>query len=126
MRRRGAAWLAVGLFASSPAAAGEAGGAGDPARGAAFFAEHCVSCHGAGGDVRRWLVRPPGRLEPGAYRLDADGDGRPGSREDLRRVLLDGAPRYGGSRLMARFPTLAEDPATLADVLAYLEERSRR
>ena len=122
MRLRGlAAGLAL-LLATSAAAEG------DPAAGREVFDRYCASCHGrggaGGGPVGRTL-KPPLPPLAGSYRLDADGDGQPGSDADLRRLLLDGAPRYGGSPLMARFPQLEEQPEHLEDVLAFLNTLRR-
>ena len=78
------------------------------------------------GRVGRALRRPLRPLAPGSYRLDADGDGRAGTRADLELVLVNGAPAYGGSRLMAASPWLARGPEDLAALLAHLETLGSR
>jgi len=127
----GLAVLAAGLLVAAGAMAAEPSepGQGNPERGAEIFAVACASCHGATGQgdgpVGRWLDPPLPALSGASYRLDADGNGRPGTREDLRLVLLNGAPAYGGSRLMAAFPRLAEEPGELADLLAFVKKLGR-
>ena len=111
------------------AAAGAGADSGDPERGAEIYGLACASCHGPSGQgdgpVGRSLDPPIAALSADSYRLDADGDGRPGTRDDLRLVLLNGAPAYGGSRLMGAYPRLAEEPGELANLLAYLAELDR-
>jgi mono/diheme cytochrome c family protein len=131
MRRPGLAVLAAGFLLAAGAVAAEPldPALGDPERGAEIYAVACASCHGAtgrgDGPVGRALDPPLAVLFGTSYRLDADGDGRPGTREDLRLVLLNGAPAYGGSRLMAAFPRLAAEPGELADVLAFVTSQGR-
>lgn len=132
MGSSGLAALVAGLLAAAGTASAEPSdpGRGDPERGAEIYAVACASCHGAtgrgDGPVGRALDPPLPALSGASYRLDADGDGRPGTREDLRLVLLNGAPAYGGSRLMAAFPRLAEEPGELADLLAFVTKLERR
>jgi len=131
------AW--IGLWAATVALGAEAapdegGGPGDRASelevGRELYQLACTSCHGAEGQgdgpVGRTLRVPLRPLSAEAYVLDADGDGRPGTAADLRLVLTNGAPAYGGSRLMPPWPQLEESPEDLAALLAYLETFDRR
>jgi mono/diheme cytochrome c family protein len=54
----------------------------------------------------------------GDFKFDASGDGTPGQDEDLVLVIQKGAMAYGGSPLMAPWPTLSDDD--VANVIAYI------
>lgn len=122
-------WLASGAVAGSAAADSSEGDA-RLERGRELFRLSCASCHGpegrGEGPVGRALREPLRPLAPGSYRLDADRDGRAGTRADLELVLVNGAPTYGGSRLMAASPWLTEAPDDLAALLAHLEALGSR
>ena len=50
--------------------------------------------------------------------FDANGNGTPGEDEDLVLVIQKGAMAYGGSALMAPWPTLSDDQ--VVDVVTYI------
>ena len=96
--------------------------AGDPAAGKMLFDANCSSCHGVSGKgdgpVGAALTPPPRDFTLAAFRFDADGDGSPGEDQDLILVIQNGAMKYGGSPLMAPWPTLTEVQVT--DVISHI------
>ena len=52
------------------------------------------------------------------FKFDTDSDGKPGSDADIRNVVQKGAGAYGGSMLMAPWPTLSDDD--VANVIVYI------
>ena len=52
------------------------------------------------------------------FEFDADGNGTPGEDTDLKLVIQKGAMAYGGSALMAPWPTLNE--AQVGDIIAHI------
>jgi mono/diheme cytochrome c family protein len=96
--------------------------AGDAAAGKPQFQANCSSCHGMGGKgdgpVGSALNPPPRDFTKGDFKYDTDGDGKPGTDADLKNVITKGAAAYGGSPLMAPWPTLK--PAQIDDVVAYI------
>ena len=50
--------------------------------------------------------------------FDADGSGTPGDDSDLVMVIQNGAMKFGGSPLMAPWPTLTEVQVT--DIIAHI------
>ncbi|MEE3327292.1 MAG: cytochrome c [Myxococcota bacterium] len=96
--------------------------AGDAAAGKALFDANCSSCHGVSGKgdgpVGAALTPPPRDFTIAAFAFDADQNGTPGEDQDLILVIQNGAMKYGGSPLMAPWPTLTEDQVT--DVIAHI------
>ncbi len=96
--------------------------AADPAAGKALFEANCASCHGVSGKgdgpVGAALNPPPRDFTVGEFKFDANGNGTPGEDEDIVLVIQKGAMAYGGSALMAPWPTLSEDQ--VVDVVAYI------
>ena len=96
--------------------------AADPAAGKALFEANCASCHGVSGKgdgpVGSALNPPPRDFTVGEFKFDANGNGTPGEDEDIVLVIQKGAMAYGGSALMAPWPTLSEDQ--VVDVVAYI------
>ena len=96
--------------------------AGDAAAGAALFNANCSSCHGMSGKgdgpVGAALTPPPRNFAIGDFAFDADGNGTKGEDADLTLVITNGAMKYGGSPLMAPWPTLTE--AQIVDVIAHI------
>ncbi len=96
--------------------------AGDAAAGKPLFQTNCASCHGMGGKgdgpVGAVLNPPPRDFTTGDFKYDTDGDGKPGTDADLKDVITKGAAAYGGSPLMAPWPTLTA--AQVDDVVAYI------
>ena len=82
----------------------------------------CASCHGTSGKgdgpVGAALQPPPRDFSTGDFKYDADKDGTPGTDADLKGVITQGAAAFGGSPLMAPWPTLSEDD--VANVIAHI------
>jgi mono/diheme cytochrome c family protein len=96
--------------------------AGDAAAGKPVFQANCSSCHGmtgkGDGPVGAALTPPPRDFSKGDFKYDTDGDGKPGADADLKNVITKGALAYGGSPLMAPWPTLTA--AQIDDIVAYI------
>ena len=97
--------------------------AGDAAAGKTTYTMFCSSCHGDGGKgdgpVGAVLNPPPRDLSKGDFKFDTDGDGVPGSDQDLLNVMTNGAAKYGGSAQMAPWGgSLSEGDR--ANVLAFI------
>jgi mono/diheme cytochrome c family protein len=96
--------------------------AGDAAAGKSLFEANCASCHGTSGKgdgpVGAALNPPPRDFTVGDFKFDANGDGKPGEDADLTLVIQKGAMAYGGSALMAPWPTLTD--AQIGDVIVYI------
>jgi mono/diheme cytochrome c family protein len=111
----GAALLAAAALPSSS-------WAGDAAAGKTIFEANCASCHGTSGKgdgpVGSALNPPPRDFTVAQFKFDANGDGTPGEDADLTLVIQKGAMAYGGSALMAPWPTLTD--AQIADIIAYI------
>ena len=92
------------------------------AAGKASFDANCSSCHGESGKgdgpVGAALQPPPRDFAKGEFKFDTDGDGTPGTDTDLTAVISQGAAAFGGSPLMAPWPTLSEDD--VANVVAHI------
>ncbi len=96
--------------------------AADAAAGKATFELNCVSCHGVSGKgdgpVGAVLQPPPRDFSQGDFKFDTDGDGKTGTDADLKGVIVQGAAAFGGSPLMAPWPTLSDDD--VANVIAHI------
>lgn len=96
--------------------------AGDAAAGKALFDANCASCHGTSGKgdgpVGAALNPPPRDFTVGDFKFDANGSGTPGEDEDLLLVVQKGAMAFGGSALMAPWPTLT--PEQVNDIIAHI------
>ena len=96
--------------------------AGDAAAGKTVYEANCASCHGTSGKgdgpVGSALNPPPRDFTVGDFKFDTDGDGKPGTDTDLTDVIKNGAMKYGGSALMAPWPTLND--AQVADIVAHI------
>lgn len=100
-----------------------AGSAGaDAAAGKTDFETNCASCHGMSGKgdgpVSAALSPKPRDFSVGEFTLDANKSGSPGEDEDLQLVIKNGALMYGGSPLMAAWPTLNDDQ--VGNLIAYI------
>jgi mono/diheme cytochrome c family protein len=113
-----AAALAVGLSLG----AADAAQAADAAAGKKTYDTNCMSCHGPAGKgdgpVGAALNPKPRDFSAGQFKLDADKDGKPGTDADLTLVIQKGAAAFGGSPLMAPWPTLK--PEEVANVIAFV------
>jgi mono/diheme cytochrome c family protein len=96
--------------------------AADAAAGKSLFVMNCSSCHGmtgkGDGPVAAALNPKPRDFGEGAFMFDTDEDGVKGSDADLKNVVTNGAAAYGGSPLMAGWPTLSG--AEIDDIVAYI------
>ena len=96
--------------------------AADAAAGKTAFDANCSSCHGVSGKgdgpVGQALTPRPRDFSVGDFAFDTDGDGKKGTDTDLKNVIQKGAAAYGGSPLMAPWPTLSDDD--IANVIAHI------
>jgi mono/diheme cytochrome c family protein len=96
--------------------------AGDAAAGKGPFELNCASCHGTtgkgDGPVGSALTPPPRDFSVGDFKFDTDGDGKKGTDTDLTNVIKNGGGAYGGSPLMAPWPTLSD--AEVDNIVAYI------
>ncbi len=106
-----AAWLAPGAAV-----------AGDAAAGKVVFETNCSTCHGmtgkGDGPVGAALNPRPRDLSTGEFKFDTDDDGKPGTDDDLKNVIQKGGAAFGGSPLMAPWPTLSD--TDVENVIAYI------
>lgn len=96
--------------------------AADAAAGKATFEANCSSCHGmtgkGDGPVGAALQPPPRDFSKGDFKFDGNGDGKPGEDADLTAVITQGAAAFGGSPLMAPWPSLSDEDVT--SVVIYI------
>ncbi len=111
-----------GITAASLWLAPAAALAGDAAAGKATFTANCASCHGEGGKgdgpVGAALNPPPRDFTTADFKFDTNSDGKTGTDEDLTNVIRNGGAAFGGSPLMAPWPTLSD--AEVSNVIAYI------
>ena len=95
---------------------------GDAAAGKSVFMANCMSCHGmtgkGDGPVGKALNPPPRDFSKGEFKFDADKNGEAGTDEDLAMVIKNGAGAYGGTPLMAPWPTLNDQQ--VSDLVAFI------
>ena len=96
--------------------------AGDAAAGEVIFVTNCATCHGTSGKgdgpVGKALTPTPRDFTTGDFKFDTDEDGTPGTDSDIRNVIANGGGAYGGSPLMAPWPTLSDDD--VSNVIVYI------
>ena len=96
--------------------------AGDAAAGEVIFVTNCATCHGTGGKgdgpVGAALNPPPRDFTQGDFKFDTDNDGKPGTDVDIKNVVANGGAAYGGSPLMAPWPTLSDED--VSNVIIYI------
>jgi mono/diheme cytochrome c family protein len=99
-----------------------ASAAGDAAAGKATFDMNCMSCHGpmgqGDGPLSAALNPKPRNLASGDFKFDTDKEGGAGTDADLKNVIQNGAAAYGGSPLMAPWPSLSD--GDLDNLVAYI------
>jgi mono/diheme cytochrome c family protein len=114
--------LAAAVVAAALLAPFAALAAGDAAAGKTTFTTNCASCHGdsgkGDGPVGATLNPPPRDFTKAEFKFDTDKDGKAGTDADLKNVIQKGGMAFGGSPLMAPWPTLTE--ADIANVIAYI------
>jgi mono/diheme cytochrome c family protein len=112
-----AAVVAAALLAPLAALA-----AGDAAAGKILFTTNCASCHGdsgkGDGPVGAALTPPPRDFTKAEFKFDTDKDGKKGTDADLKSVIQKGGAAFGGSPLMAPWPTLTD--TDIANLIAYV------
>jgi mono/diheme cytochrome c family protein len=91
-----------------------------------LYRRHCAHCHGVtgGGDgpTARFLVPYPRDYRRGIFKFTSTAPGYPPTKEDLKRVLVDGVP--GTS--MPSFKLLADDELeSLVEYVKYLSLRGQ-
>jgi mono/diheme cytochrome c family protein len=103
-------------------APGAALAAGDAAAGKTVFTTNCASCHGetgkGDGPVGAALQPPPRDFSAAHFKFDTDDDGKTGTDEDLKNVIRKGGAAFGGSPLMAPWPTLSDEDVN--NLIAYI------
>ena len=96
--------------------------AGDAAAGEVIFVTNCATCHGTGGKgdgpVGAALNPAPRDFTQGDFKFDTDNDGKPGTDVDIKNVVANGGAAYGGSPLMAPWPTLSDED--VSNVIIYI------
>jgi mono/diheme cytochrome c family protein len=94
-------------------AAVAAGGAAAGDVGAKTFQTYCQTCHGPAGKgdgpAAAGLNPKPASFADGQFKFDPNGNGTKGELDDIKAVVRDGAAKYGGSPLMAPWPSLAPE-----------------
>jgi mono/diheme cytochrome c family protein len=116
-----ALFVSVAALATLLAPAGAQ--ASDAAAGKAAYTANCLSCHGetgkGDGPVGQVLQPPPRDFSAGDFKLDTDGDGKPGTDADLKAVIAKGAGAFGGNQLMAAWGGVLSDE-DIDNVVAYI------
>lgn len=106
---------------------GEPSLAAKAAAGKAIYDAQCSICHGPGGQgdgpASDQFGTYPADFQVGVFKFDADSDGTTGSDADLRLVIREGASSFGGSPLMAPWPSLS-DPQ-IEDVIGFVRSLKR-
>jgi mono/diheme cytochrome c family protein len=101
--------------------------AGEPDPGKAAYELNCSSCHGMSGKgdgpISAALNPKPRDFSKGEFKLDANKSGSAGEDEDLKLVIKKGALAYGGSPLMAGWPTLTDEQ--IGQIIAYIRSLKR-
>ena len=95
--------------------------------GRVSYEQLCESCHGpegkGDGPAGIAALPMPRDFSVGAFKFDADSDGRTGTDADLFLVIRDGGMAVGGSPLMAAWGHLGED--RVRALVAYVRSLER-
>ena len=114
--------ISAALAGFAALAATTATAAGDVAAGKALYDTNCMSCHGltgkGDGPVGAVLTPRPRDFSTAEFKFDTNSDGTPGSDDDLQAVIQKGAGAFGGSPLMAPWPSLSDDE--IANLIAFI------
>jgi len=98
--------------------------AGDASAGQAVYNGKgaCTGCHGnsgAGDGAAAVAFNPrPANFSTAAFRLDTNGNGKPGEDVDIINIIKYGAQKYGGNVGMAGRADLSEDE--VGSLLAFI------
>jgi len=98
--------------------------AGDAAAGKAVYTGKgtCWTCHGQAGKgdgpAGKALNPPPRDFSVGAFKFDADKDGKIGTDADMKLVITKGAGAFGGNPAMAPWGHLSAKEVD--DVIAFV------
>ena len=115
------ATISIAALAAILCLAGRAA-AGDADAGKTAYETNCSSCHGMAGEgdgpISAALNPRPRDFSAGEFKLDANKSGSPGEDEDLKLVIQKGAMAYGGSPLMAGWPSLKDEQ--IGQIIAYI------
>lgn len=81
--------------------------------GATVFKTYCETCHGptgrGDGPAAVALNPKPADFADAMFKYDANGNGTKGDIDDIKLIAHNGAAKFGGSPLMAPWPSLTPD-----------------
>jgi mono/diheme cytochrome c family protein len=99
-----------------------AAAADDTDAGKTAYESNCASCHGmtgkGDGPVSAAINPKPRDFSTGEFKFDADKSGAPGDDADLKLVIQKGAMAYGGSPMMAGWPTFSDEE--IGEIIAHM------
>ena len=123
-------FLMTGLACVLSSGIASAALAGDAVAGKAVFTGRgtCWTCHGQAGKgdgpAGKALNPPPRDFSVGAFKFDADKNGKPGEDADLKLVITKGAGAFGGNMAMAPWGHLSAKE--IDDVIAYVRTLKKK
>ena len=116
--------LMTGLAFAMTSGLAAAALAGDATAGKAVYTGKgtCWTCHGQAGKgdgpAGKALSPAPRDFSVGAFKFDANKDGKPGTDADLKLVITKGAGAFGGNPAMAPWGHLSGKE--IDDVIAFV------